>query len=63
MKALTAVIALAVGLLCIISPYTAWYLRDGWRYRDAEPSDFALGVIRGCGVVCVIFAAAIFFVL
>ena len=63
MKALAIVIALAVGLLCIISPDTAWYLRDGWRYRDAEPSAFALGVTRGCGVACIAFAVVIFFVM
>ena len=59
MKAV-AIIPLVIGLICIISPHTAWYLRDGWKYRGAEPSDFAIGVTRVCGAACVVFAVIVF---
>jgi hypothetical protein len=28
---------------------TSWYLEYGWKFKDAEPSDFALGMIRFFG--------------
>ncbi|WP_454189863.1 DUF6199 family natural product biosynthesis protein [Paenibacillus sp. Marseille-Q7038] len=43
-----------VGLIAAISPYSAWYLSVGWKFKDAEPSDLALGVERIVGIVLVI---------
>lgn len=60
---LIGIVLLGLGLFNIISPHTAWYLRNGWRYQDVEPSDLALGVTRGCGVACVIFAIVILIVM
>ena len=39
------------GLIGLFSPRTAWYLEIGWKLRDAEPSDLALGANRVGGVV------------
>ena len=52
----------AVGVFQIISPYTAWYLGYGWRYKNAEPSDAALGLNRVMGVVAVIIAVIFLFI-
>lgn len=46
----------AVGLFISAFPYAAWYLEYGWRYKDAEPSDLALGLTRAGGVVVIIIA-------
>lgn len=43
---------LAIGLFNAITPRTAWYLSSGWKYKDAEPSDLALGLARAGGIVC-----------
>ncbi len=37
-----------------IWPYFAWYVRLGWKFKDAEPSDLALNVGRISGIVLVI---------
>ena len=47
--------ALAIwGIINIISPETGWHFADGWKYRDAEPSDEALVWERISGVIMVI---------
>lgn len=46
MKFLIGLIALIIGVVNIASPETAWYLSDGWKYKDAEPSDEALLLTR-----------------
>ena len=54
-----------VGAFNLFCPQLAWYLEFGWKFRDAEPSDFYLGFIRfGGGVAAligiVLFLTAIF---
>lgn len=51
----------ALGLWMVIAPYTSWYLSHGWKYKNAEPSDLALGAIRLEGVVLLIVAVVLFF--
>lgn len=48
------IILMIIGLVNVLSPQTAWYLRDGWRYKDAEPSDFALSMNRIVGVLILV---------
>lgn len=45
---------MALGAFDAIFPHTAWWLSRGWWYRDAEPSDFALGVYRVVGVLGIV---------
>lgn len=52
---------LVIGLFHLISPRRAWYLEHGWWYKDAEPSDVALGAHRLIGVVALIAAIATIF--
>lgn len=37
-----------------IWPYFAWYVRLGWKFKDAEPSDLALSTGRISGIVFMI---------
>jgi hypothetical protein len=48
------VIIILSSIVAIISPRTAWYLQEGWQYKDVEPSDLALIVVRIGGVVGVV---------
>lgn len=50
---LLAVLLLAVGIFNTAAPQTAWWLEYGWRFKDAEPSDLALGANRILGVVLI----------
>lgn len=59
---LAALIIAIVGIFNIVSPYSAWYLEYGWRYKNAEPSDIALGLNRVVGVIAVVAAVALLFV-
>lgn len=54
-------IFLIVGIISIVSPETAWYLSEGWRFRDAEPSDHVLVYIRVAGVVEILVGFYILF--
>lgn len=59
---LAALIIAIVGIFNIVSPYSAWYLEYGWRYKNAEPSDIALGLNRVVGVIAVVAAVALLLV-
>ena len=50
---------LVVGIFNTASPRSAWYLEYGWRYKNAEPSDLALGLNRLGGIVAIIAAVII----
>ena len=54
---LAVVILSAGGLFCIIAPKTAWHMRVGWQFRDAEPSDAAITFTRIGGGICIVVAA------
>lgn len=53
---------LAVGIFNTVSPYNAWYLAYGWRFKNAEPSDLALGITRLAGVIFIAVAIIMIFV-
>lgn len=42
-------------------PRFFWFLSDGWRFRNAEPSDLALGLERLGGVITVVVGLVILF--
>lgn len=56
-----ALILLAVGIFNVVSPHTAWYLSYGWRYKNAEPSDMALGLGRLGGIAAIVIALILVF--
>ena len=39
------------GILQAAFPRFFWFLSDGWKYRNAEPSDMAIGLGRVGGVI------------
>ena len=45
---------MALGLFEAILPQAGWYLRYGWRYKDAEPSDAALVFARLGGIAATV---------
>lgn len=47
-------VIITIGLVIAIWPKIAWYLRLGWRFKNAEPNGLALGAERVTGVVLVI---------
>lgn len=50
------ILLILLGLFNAIAPETSWYLSRGWYYRDAEPSDEALLLYRGSGILCLVIA-------
>ena len=60
---LLAIILIGLGTWNLLAPQTAWWLARGWWYKNAEPSDMAIGFYRVTGgllvfigIICV-FAA------
>ena len=47
---------LIIGGINTAWPQAAWYLETGWKIKDAEPSELALGVNRVVGVVLLLIA-------
>ena len=58
---LFALVCFIIGGLNIAFPYAGWYLRYGWRFRDAEPSDTALAMNRVSGVLAVVIGIVFLF--
>ena len=54
------VLMLGMGLWAVIAPETLLFLRGGWMYKYAEPTDFALTMERIAGVAMIILAAVLF---
>ncbi len=54
-------IALIIGIGTTASPKTAWYLRYGWRFKDAEPSEASLMLNRIGGIVAIVVSGVILF--
>ncbi len=50
-----------LGILHAAFPQFFWYINHGWRYKNAEPSDAALGVTRIVGVLAALLASGCFF--
>lgn len=55
------ILLIALGIFNIAAPHASWYLEYGWRYKDAEPSDLAIGFNRFGGVVAIIIAIILIF--
>jgi len=52
-----AVLLAGLGVWCAAAPRSVWYLKGGWKYKDAEPSKPALWVYRAVGAGLVVIAA------
>ena len=62
MNIIVGIVVILVGIFNLADPYHAWYLRDGWRYKDAEPSDAALLMGRISGGIAIVLGVICFFV-
>lgn len=50
------------GIFEAAFPQVSWWLSHSWRYKNAEPSDLALGLGRAVGVIMIIVGIICFFV-
>ena len=48
-------------LFDVLFPKISWVLAYGWRYKNAEPSDIALGLIRVGGIIVIIISIVLIF--
>lgn len=49
-----AFLMVLLGALNFVNPRLGWYLSDGWRFRDAEPSDAVLVMNRVLGGIFIL---------
>ncbi|MED5018810.1 hypothetical protein P9847_15985 [Paenibacillus chibensis] len=51
-----------IGILNIVNPNFAWYLKEGWKVDgDSEPSDSYVALTKIGGVIGVVFGVILFF--
>lgn len=55
------ILFIALGVFNAWKPEWAWYISKGWQFRDAEPSDAALGMTRFGGIIAIILGVILFF--
>lgn len=58
-RIITILFVFAVGFLHLFWPRTAWYITQGWVYKNAEPSDAALTLNVILGFVFLLFGVII----
>lgn len=52
---LLGIFLIAIGLWHALAPQSAWQFNQGWKFKDAEPSELAMVVYRISGVLAVLF--------
>lgn len=57
---LLALVLIVIGAVDAVWPRKAWYLSSGWKYKDVEPSEMAVGMYRGCGIAAVVIGIILF---
>ena len=56
MLPIAAVLLIIIASVCsIIWPKTIWYLTEGWRYKNVEPSELALPMIQVGGIAGILW--------
>ena len=53
----------AIGILSIMRPKWVWWAEDGYKYKNAEPSGFSLGVNVFRGVIAIGIAIVLIFLI
>ena len=61
MGAIGGIILFFFGAINAISPETGWHMSEGWKFKDAEPSEAALLWGRICGIVLSIIGVVMIF--
>ena len=62
MKILFGMVIIIASILNIAIPEQMWELYEGWKFRNAEPSDTALTMARIGGVFGIIAGLIIMFI-
>ena len=55
-KEKNALFAILIGMIHAALPERAWYLANGWKFKDAKPSEAAITWYRTGGVLVAIGA-------
>jgi hypothetical protein len=53
--------SIGLGLIMMVKPRSVWYMEYGWKFKNAEPSDMALGANCFAGLVIVICGVILLF--
>ena len=48
---LFGVLLVVSGLLSVLAPRAMWYLKEGWKFKNAEPSPAYLALTRLAGLL------------
>ena len=54
-----ALVALAVGCVNLFLPQAVFFLREGWKFRDAKPSELFLLLTQISGMVFIAIGALV----
>ena len=54
MFVLVPLLIIVSEIVSVISPRTAWYMQEGWKFKNVEPSQAALTMARIGGVFAII---------
>jgi hypothetical protein len=57
------IIMIVMGIVGIIFPRVAWYFSEGWKFKNVEPSELALLLIRVGGGFIIVFSFIVFSIL
>ncbi|OZB91065.1 DUF6199 family natural product biosynthesis protein [Paenibacillus sp. XY044] len=56
------ILFIVIGILNIVNPKFAWYLKEGWKIDgDSEPSETYIALTRFGGIFALIFGIIFFF--
>jgi len=58
--ALFALIFIILGIIGTFFPKVSWYISEGWKFKDAEPSTAALIITRVGGVISIMIGFYLF---
>lgn len=59
MFGLFGLIFIAIGIVNIAFPKASWYMKYGWQFKNAEPTEAALIMSRIGGVLAVVIGLII----
>lgn len=51
---LIPILFIVIGVLNVLFPRASWFMKYGWQYKNAEPSQAALVFSRIGGVIAII---------
>lgn len=50
------ILLLIIGILNLAAPEFMWQIGEGWKFKDAEPSEAAILMGRVVGGICIIIS-------